>query len=138
MRARPANITLSKPTTEEPVRYRDREMVGTVEQVDGAQIVRDTRMRLVGSVRSALPRPVLRAAAAPRHAPSDTRRGCEAGAFHRLAIARLACAVGGVLDDRVGAMGDPLMPGDQQMLSVAVARHARHRRRPRRPNRPSR
>ena len=47
---------------------------------------------------------------------------------HRLAIAGLACAIGGVLDDRIGAIGDPLMAEPDQMLGGEPARRARRRR----------
>src|SRR5262249_44180943 len=42
--------------------------------------------------------------------------GGKAGGLNRLTIAGLACSISGVLDDRIGAIGDPSMAESDQML----------------------
>ena len=95
--------------------HRDRQPVGAVEQVDGTQVVRgDEGGRPARSRQDLLDR---RLAQQPilRPLPMEDGGG-QAGAFHRLAISCLACPIGGVLDDRVGAIGDPFMAEPEQML----------------------
>ena len=115
MRASPAIITSSNPTTESLQRHRDRQTVGAVEKIDGAEVIggdeggRPLRPRqdlLDGRLAQ---QPILRPLPMEHH-------GGQAGSRHRLAIAGLAGAIGGVLDDRIGAIGDPFMTEPDQVL----------------------